>query len=115
VSEERDVALLQVAYKCIIDLIGSTNQPGSKGRSDLYERVLLDGVLVGFTYAGQKIAFMLILLPQIPILYHELASVGVSYLKVRRGWEMRFAFIHDLCFLEYYTHALCIAFDATWK
>ncbi|KAI8886217.1 hypothetical protein K501DRAFT_331343 [Backusella circina FSU 941] len=81
VSEERDAALLQVAYKCIIDLIGLTNQPGSKGRSDLYERVLLDGVLLGFTYAGQKIAFMLILLPQIPILYNELGSVGVSYLK----------------------------------
>jgi hypothetical protein len=86
---------LQVAYKCIIDLIGSTNQPGSKGRSDLYERVLLDGVLMGFTYAGQKIAFMLILLPQIPILYNELKSVGVPYLKVRGGNEIMLFFFNS--------------------
>ncbi|KAL7312154.1 hypothetical protein PS15m_007952 [Mucor circinelloides] len=78
-SEERDVPLLRATYPCILDLIATKKE--DQIRSNLYERVFKDGILTGFSYAGQKIRFLPILLKHIPELYDEMGSVGVQYLK----------------------------------
>lgn len=48
---------------------------------DLFERVLTDGIITGYTHAGQKIKFLPILLQPISTLYDELGSIGVQYFK----------------------------------
>jgi hypothetical protein len=42
---------------------------------------LKDGVITGYTHAGQKIKFLPVLLQPITTLYIELGSIGVQYLK----------------------------------
>jgi hypothetical protein len=78
-SQDRDVPLLEASYPCIMDLISSTKN--DHARSNLYERVLKDGIITGYTHAGQKIKFLPILLLPISTLYNELGSIGVQYLK----------------------------------
>ncbi|KAF1796877.1 hypothetical protein FB192DRAFT_1452449 [Mucor lusitanicus] len=85
-SEERDIPLLKAAYPCILDLIATKRQ--EQVRSSLYERVFKDGIMTGFSYAGQKIKFLPILLTHIPQLYMAMGSIGVQYLK---------ALIPELC------------------
>ncbi|RCI04824.1 hypothetical protein CU098_012694 [Rhizopus stolonifer] len=76
-SQERDIELLQATYPCILDLIAKVK----KNRIQLYERVLTEGVLTGFSYAGQKIKFLPILIVPIGTLYQALGILGVQYLK----------------------------------
>ena len=78
-SQDRDVPLLRATYPCIMELIATKKQ--SQARLKLFERVLKEGVLTGFTYAGQKIKFLPILLKHISPLYDEIGSIGVQYLK----------------------------------
>ncbi|KAL9559956.1 hypothetical protein MBANPS3_000176 [Mucor bainieri] len=78
-SEERDIPLLRAAYPCILDLIATKRQ--EQVRSNLYERVFKDGIITGFSYAGQKIKFLPILLTHMPTLYHAMGPIGVQYLK----------------------------------
>ncbi|CEP11213.1 hypothetical protein [Parasitella parasitica] len=77
--EDRDIPLLRATYPCILLLIATKKQ--EQARFNLFERVLKDGILTGFRYAGQKIKFLPILLKPIPTLYNELGSFGVQYLK----------------------------------
>ncbi|CAO3609595.1 unnamed protein product [Mucor fragilis] len=85
-SEARDMPLLKAAYPCILDLIATKRQ--DQARCLLYERVFKEGILTGFSYAGQKITFLPILLKHIPQLYSAMGSIGVQYLK---------ALIPELC------------------
>lgn len=62
-----------------MDLIATTKR--DKARCDLYERVLKDGIITSFIYAGQKITFLPILLKPISALYEELGAIGVQYLR----------------------------------
>jgi hypothetical protein len=62
-----------------LDLISTTKQ--EKARCDLYERVLKDGIITSFIYAGQKILFLPILLKPLLVLYEELGAIGIQYLK----------------------------------
>ncbi|GAA5809097.1 hypothetical protein MFLAVUS_002500 [Mucor flavus] len=78
-SQDREEPLVKVAYPCILDLIASVKDQHK--RSDLYERVLKDGIVTGYLYAGQKILFLPILLKPIVTLYNQLGSIGVQYLK----------------------------------
>ncbi|KAI8641358.1 hypothetical protein BD408DRAFT_346280 [Parasitella parasitica] len=78
-SQDRDIPLLRATYPCILELIATKKQ--GQARSNLFERVLKEGILAGFRYAGQKIKFLPILLRHIPTLYDELGSIGVQYLK----------------------------------
>lgn len=78
-SQDREEPLVKVAYPCILDLIASVKD--QRKRSDLYERILKDGIVTGYLYAGQKILFLPILLRPIVTLYNQLGSIGVQYLK----------------------------------
>lgn len=78
-SQDRDVTLLKASYPCVMDLISSIK--GEQKRSNLYERVLTDGIITGYMHAGQKIKFLPILLGPISKLHDELGSVSVQYLK----------------------------------
>lgn len=78
-SQDREEPLVKVAYPCILDLIASVKDQHK--RSDLYERVLKDGIVTGYLYAGQKILFLPILLKPIVTVYNQLGSIGVQYLK----------------------------------
>lgn len=62
-----------------MDLIATTKN--DRVRSDLYERVLRDGIMTGHTHAGQKIKFLPVLLQPISTLYNELGVIGAQYLK----------------------------------
>ncbi|KAI8374827.1 hypothetical protein BD560DRAFT_393347 [Blakeslea trispora] len=68
--------LLSVSYPCILDLIDKMDK-----REGLYERVLREGVLTGFLYAGQKRKFLPILLAPIARIYQAIGILGVQYLK----------------------------------
>lgn len=70
---------MRATYPCILELIATKKQ--DQVRLKLFERVLKEGVLTGFTYAGQKIKFLPILLKHISTLYDEIGSIGVQYLK----------------------------------
>ncbi|KAI8335674.1 hypothetical protein EDC96DRAFT_548171 [Choanephora cucurbitarum] len=79
-SDDRDRPLLRSAYPCILELISKMEKDEQK-RQALFERVLREGVLTGFLYAGQKIKFLPILMEPIATLYQEIGIVGVQYLK----------------------------------
>lgn len=80
ISQERDVPLLKATYPCILDLIGSL-KTDKRSKANLYERVLKEGVINGFIYAGQKFEFLPILLEPLPVLHQELGIISVQYLK----------------------------------
>lgn len=75
--------LLKVAYPCLLDLIDKTKPAGSKQRAQLYQRVMVDGVILGFqSAASSKTQHLEALLRPVSRLYKELGPLGIYYLKV---------------------------------
>ncbi|CAO3587316.1 unnamed protein product [Absidia cylindrospora] len=81
-SEDRDLPLLKSAYACLMDLINKTKPLESKERCILYEKMMMDGVVPGLTFAGNKPKFLLVLLEAIDGLTTELGVLLIRYLKV---------------------------------
>lgn len=77
--------LLNAAYPCLLDLIDKTKASGSKERVQLYERVMVNGVILGFQSAATKTRHLEALLRPVSRLYMELGPLGVYYLKAS-GW-----------------------------
>ncbi|KAJ8663483.1 hypothetical protein O0I10_000725 [Lichtheimia ornata] len=84
-SQENDVQLLNAAYPCLLDLIDKTKASGSKERVQLYERVMVNGVILGFQSAATKTRHLEALLRPVSRLYMELGPLGVYYLKPTIG------------------------------
>ncbi|KAI7903912.1 uncharacterized protein BX663DRAFT_505671 [Cokeromyces recurvatus] len=78
-SQDRDEPLLRVTYACLLDLLAKRKK--DQKTTELYERVLKDGIVTGFIYAGEKIKFLPVLIKPISVLYEELGIIGVQYLK----------------------------------
>lgn len=74
--------LLNAAYPCLLDLIDKTKPAGSKERAQLYERVMVNGVILGFQSAVSKKRHLEALLRPVSRLYTELGPLGIYYLKV---------------------------------
>ncbi|KAM3586633.1 hypothetical protein VKS41_001698 [Umbelopsis sp. WA50703] len=71
--------LVQASYKCCHDLINLLNGVDSKGRINMYERLLTDGVLL--SGAAENWEIRRICLDQIPYICNELGIMTVQYLK----------------------------------
>ncbi|RUS22960.1 hypothetical protein BC937DRAFT_94306 [Endogone sp. FLAS-F59071] len=75
------IPLLRESFPCILELIHALYPTGSEKYVTLYERVLVDGVLNGLKFAGDKLVFRQVLVEQVESVYEGLGAVGVRYLK----------------------------------
>ncbi|KAI9319067.1 hypothetical protein BX666DRAFT_1922879 [Dichotomocladium elegans] len=80
-SQEQDIPLLDATYPCLLDLIDKTRMQGSKEHAELYERVMVHGVILGFETSGAKVGHLQALLQPVKRLYNGLGPLGIRYLK----------------------------------
>lgn len=71
---------MQATYQCCYALINVLEHEGSKDKSHLYERLLVEGVLLA--QSSEMLDIQLINMKEIPLVYTEIGITGVQYLKV---------------------------------
>ncbi|RUS32623.1 hypothetical protein BC938DRAFT_474862 [Jimgerdemannia flammicorona] len=76
------IPLLCEGFPCALELARALHPRGSEKYIVAHERVLVNGVLSGLTYAGESLAVRRVLLEQVEEIYEGLGAVGVRYLKV---------------------------------
>ena len=82
-GDSANAQLVQTAYQCCRDLISALELEGSKERTRLYEKLLVDGVLLA--QHSEMLDIQLVNMKEIPSIFDELGIIGVQYLKV--NWE----------------------------
>ena len=81
-SNESHIPLLKASYPCLMDLISKTKASGSKQRTELFEKIMVNGILLGLQYGQSTSTVRQVLFEQLPRIYTEMNVVGVQYLKV---------------------------------
>ena len=71
---------MQATYQCCYALINVLELEGSKDKSHMYERLLVEGVLLAQN--SEMLDIQLINMKEIPLIYKEIGITGVQYLKV---------------------------------
>ncbi|KAI9492788.1 hypothetical protein BDB00DRAFT_826436 [Zychaea mexicana] len=81
-SDDSHHPLLRAAYPCLMDLICKTKPARSKERAQLFEKIMVNGILLGLKLGNYTVTLREILLEQLSRVYLELGVLGVQYLKV---------------------------------
>ena len=81
-SNESHIPLLEASYPCLMDLISETKAAGSKQRAELFEKIMVNGILLGLQYGQSTSTVRQVLFEQLPQIYTEMNILGVQYLKV---------------------------------
>lgn len=72
--------LVEAAYRCCRDLINLLESETSKERSRLYEKLVVEGLLLG--QSSEMLDIQLINMKEVPAIFSELGIISVQYLKV---------------------------------
>ncbi|CAO3661744.1 unnamed protein product [Umbelopsis vinacea] len=78
-GESSNPDLVQATYQCCYALINVLELEGSKDKSHMYERLLVEGVLLA--QISEMLDIQLINMKEIPLIYKEIGITGVQYLK----------------------------------
>ncbi|KAI9243334.1 hypothetical protein BDA99DRAFT_530624 [Phascolomyces articulosus] len=82
ISDESHLPLVKASYPCMMDLISKTKPLGSQQRAKLYEKIIVDGIIMGLKLGRYTISLRQILFGQLSRIYAEMGVLGVQYLKV---------------------------------
>ncbi|KAG2221533.1 hypothetical protein INT45_004527 [Circinella minor] len=81
-SNQSHIPLLEASYPCLMDLISKTKASGTKQRAELFEKIMVNGILLGLQYGQSTSNVRQVLFEQLPRIYTEMNVLGVQYLKV---------------------------------
>lgn len=79
-GESANPRLVEAAYRCCRDLINLLESDMPKKRSRLYEKLLVEGLLL--SQSSEMLDIQLINMKEIPPIFTELGIISVQYLKV---------------------------------